>query len=84
MMLGIGDPCLVRRHPGAHEERGEVVGRTFCARPAYDVRTSTGDLLVNVNLVEFDEAAMKLIREAEGLRENRRSDGSLIKKGMSK
>ncbi len=62
-----GDPVLIRRHPGAHEEHARVLGRTYEARPRYDVETADGDRLTEVTIIRLDEEAARLQRIAEGV-----------------
>ncbi len=62
MMLG--DPVFARRHPGDHEFRGRVVGRTF-GRHTYDVETADGELIKGLTLVRLDEEALAGERAAQ-------------------
>ncbi len=66
MMLG--DPVFARRHPGDHEFRGRVVGRTF-GRPVYDVETADGERIKGLTLVRLDEEALAVRRAAQALDE---------------
>ncbi len=63
--LWLNDPVIFRRHPGAHEEYGRVVGRTVGA-DVYDIET-TGERVQNMTIVRLDEGASHMQRVAEGV-----------------
>ncbi|RMD92584.1 MAG: hypothetical protein D6811_06640 [Alphaproteobacteria bacterium] len=81
MTFVLGDPVIFRRWPGAHEERGRVVGRTLGPKPRYDIETGDGRLVANVTIARFDEETADELRRAALLDEGivpfrpRRSDG---------
>jgi len=64
------DRIIFRPERGAHEQHGRVIGRTFCARPSYDIEAADGERHTNIPgaLVRADEDALNLARVAEGLR----------------
>jgi len=64
--LTLGDPVLARRHPGDHEFRARVVGRSI-GRHIYDVETADGARLQGLTLVRLDAEAIAAQRAALAL-----------------